>query len=198
MRYTLSHLYHLLDDGQEYFFPEEFYLYPPMSQSITIGSIVEENVSDQPFVVLSPACDLLIRSKGKFKTDRVLLVEIERENNIMDKALAEIKKMRDNKKKKEKMKEKVEEVFKNNYTYYYHWLPKTDFFAGGFLNFRKLTTLDEEKFNQEFGKPLIQISPPFVKDIVSRFSSFYARQGQPDIESGNFVMRHLDSLTNTA
>ena len=187
MRYTLSHLYHLLDDGQECFFPEEFYLHPPMLGGITTGSIVKENVSNQPFVVLSPACDLVIRSRGGFKTDRILLVEIEQENNIMDEALTEIKKMRDNKRKKEKMKEKVEEVFKNNYTYYYHWLPKTDFFAGGFLNFRKLTTLDKDSLSEKFGEPTIQISPPFVKDIVSRFSSYYARQGQPDIDNKDFI-----------
>ena len=28
----------------------------------------------------------------------------------------------------------------------------------------------------------IPISPPFVKDIVARFSSYYARQGQPNID----------------
>ena len=197
-RYTLNHLYHLLDDGQEHFFPEEFYLCPPMSDSITTGSIVKENASDQPFVVLSPACDLVSRNKGGFKTDRILLVSIEQEDNIMDEALKEIKKMRDNRKKKEKMKEKIEEVFKNNYTYYYHWLPKTDIFPGGFLNFRKLKALEEDCFREKFGKPMIQISPSFVKDIVSRFSSFYARQGQPDIESKDFVTRHLDRVTNTA
>ena len=197
-RHTLSHLYHLFDDGQEHFFPEEFYLCPPMSESITTGSIVKENVSNQSFVILSPACDLVIRDKGGFKTDRILLVNIEQEDNIMDEALTEIKKMPDNRRKKEKMKEKVEEVFKNNYTYYYHWLPKTDFFLGGFLNFRKLKALDENRFAEEFSKPFIQISPSFVKDIVSRFSSFYARQGQPDIDSKDSVTHYMDRYANTA
>ena len=197
-RYTLSHLYHLLDDGQEHFFPEEFYLCPPMSEGITTGSIIKKNASEQPFVVLSPACDLVKRSDGEFKTDRILLVEIEQEDNIMDQALKEINKMPDNRRKKEKMREKIEEVFKNNYTYYYHWLPKTDFFSGGFLNFRKLKALDKDCFAEEFGKPLIQISPSFVKDIVSRFSSFYARQGQPDIESKDFVTHYMARYTNTA
>ena len=198
MRYTLSHLLHLLDEGQEHFFPEEFYLDPPMSEHITTGSIVKENVSNQLYVVLSPACDLVIRSDSKIKTDRILLVKIEQENNIVDEALTEIMKMSNNRRKKEKVKEKVEEVLKNNYTYYYHWLPKTDFFEGGFLNFRKLITLDEDDFDKEFEKPFIQISPSFVKDIVSRFSSFYARQGQPDIESKDYVKRYLDRYTNTA
>lgn len=189
-RYTLSHLYHLLDDGQERFFPEEFYLCPPMSEDIKTGSIVKKNVSNQPFVVLSPACDLVIRSNGKFKTDRILLVEIEKENNIVDKALEGIK-------QKRKKEDKLKVIFNNNHTDYYHWLPEAHSFNGGFLNFRKLTAHDEDSFGKEFGKPIIQISPPFVKDIVSRFSSFYARQGQPDIESKDFVTRHLNRLTNT-
>ena len=33
----------------------------------------------------------------------------------------------------------------------------------------------------------IQISPSFVKDIVARFSSYYARQGQPNIDFTKFM-----------
>ena len=162
-----------------------------MSEDIETGSIVKENVSNQPFVILSPACDLVIRGNRGFKTDRILLVEIEQENNIVDDALDGIVQRR-------KKEDRLKAVFNNNHRDYYHWLPEAYSFDGGFLNFRKLVALDEEKFNQEFGKPLIQISPSFVKDIVSRFSSFYARQGQPDIESKDFVTRHLDRTTNTA
>ena len=184
MRYTLSHLYHLLDDGQECFFPEEFYLCPPMSEGITTGSIVKENVSNQLFVVLSPACDLVIRSRGGFKTDRILLVEIERENNIIDDALDGIR-------QRQKKKDKLKTIFNNNHRDYYHWLPEAYSFDGGFLNFRKLTAHDKDGFGKEFEEPIIQISPPFVKDIVSRFSSYYARQGQPDIDSANFIDRYI-------
>ena len=172
LRYTLNHLFQLLEEDEKFHFPEEVYLHPPIPGKITTGSIVKENVSNQLYVVLSPACDLVIRSDGKFKRDRILLVKIEQENNIVDKALTDIMKMSNNRRKKEKVKEKVEEVLKNNYTYYYHWLPKTDFFEGGFLNFRKLITLDEDNLDEEFGKPFIQVSPPFVKDIVSRFFFF--------------------------
>ena len=189
MRYTLSHLFHLLDNGQERFFPEEFYLC--LSEDITIGSIVKENDSDQLFVVLSPACDLVLRSSGGFKTDRILLVEIEQEKNIVDDALDGIV-------QKRKKEDKLKAVFNNNHRDYYHWLPKAYSFHGGFLNFRKLTAHDKDSFGKEFGEPIIQISPPFVKDIVSRFSSFYARQGQPDIESKDFVKFYLDLYANTA
>ena len=81
--------------------------------------------------------------------------------------------------KADKKKEKLKNVLGNNYTEYFHWLPKTNFFLGGFLNFRKLTTQTEKEFGEKFNPPKIQISPFFVKDIIARFSSYYARQGQP-------------------
>ena len=183
LRYALNHLLQLLEEEEERCFPEEFYLYPPVSEGITTGSIVKEKMGDQPFVVLSPACDLVIRRDREFKTDRILLVEIESENDVVNTALDGIR-------RRQSKENRLRDIFNNNYTDYYHWLPKTDFFAGGFLNFRKLNALNKNDFDKKFGNPTIQISPFFVKDIVSRFSSFYARQGQPDIDSQNFIDRY--------
>ena len=153
---------------------------PPATDKITTGSIV--HADDQWFVVMSPACDLVPRGKnGAPNTDQILLVEIESVDKILDGS---------------KSKGKVSELCSNKRTYY-HWLPKTDFFEGGILNFRKLTTHDKDNhdkdnFDEKFGKPTIQISPFFVKDIVSRFSSYYARQGQPDIDSKDFIDRYTN------
>ena len=94
LRYTLNHMIQLLEqeaescDSEEQSnhqdqrsFPEEVYLYPPVLQRITTGSIVKN--SNTWFVVLSPACDLVPRKNGKFKTKRVLLVEIEKTGDIV-------------------------------------------------------------------------------------------------------------------
>ncbi len=183
LRYTLNHLFQLLEADGERCFPEEFYLYPPVSEIITTGSIVKEKASDQPFVILSPACDLVIRRNGEFKTDRILLVEIESEDDVVNDAVDDIR-------RRQSKKNKLRDVFNNNHRDYYHWIPKAYSFNGGFLNFKRLRTLDKTGFDEKFGKPTIQISPFFVKDIVSRFSSFYARQGQPDIDSEGFITRY--------
>ena len=190
LRHTLNHLLALLDEGNENYFPEEVYLCPPMSEKFTTGSIV--TTEDQWFAVLSPACDLVIKKNGEFRTDCVLCVEIENTSYIVGKVLTEtgIKRMRNADKKKKKTEKLLKEIFKNSYTFYYHWLPETDFFEGGFLNFRKLQTLSEDEFRERFQQPCIQISPPFVKDIVSRFSSYYGRQGQPDLDNKDFVDYH--------
>ena len=182
LRHTLNHLSQLLEEDEDRFFPEEVYLYPPLSDRITTGSIVRKN--DQWFVVLSPACDLVVRNTGRFKTDRILLVETEKKADVVQAALDGIT-------KQSRKKRKLRDVFNNNYTDYYHWLPETSFFDGRFLNFRRLKNMNEDKFRKEFERPEIQISPSFVKDIVARFSSFYARQGQPDIESKETIDRIL-------
>ncbi len=175
LRYTLNHLFQLLEEDSESCFPEEFYLSPPATDKITTGSIV--HADDQWFVVMSPACDLVPRGKnGVPNTDQILLVEIESVDKVLDGS---------------KNKGKVSELCSNKRAYY-HWLPKTDFFDGGILNFRKLTTHDKDNFDEKFGKPTIQISPFFVKDIVSRFSSYYARQGQPEIDSKDFIDRYTN------
>ncbi len=173
LRYALNHLFQLLEDDEERCFPEEFYLYPPTLDRITTGSIVK--MDEQSFVVLTPACDLVPRGQnGEPNTNHILLTEIESVDQVLGGS---------------KSKSKITELCRNRLQYY-HWLPKTDFFEGGILNFRKLTTLDKDDFDEKFGKPTIQISPSFVKDIVSRFSSYYARQGQPDIDSEDFVIRY--------
>ena len=173
LRYTLNHLIQFLDEDEKRCFPEEVYLYPSVLDRITTGSIVYAD--DQYFVVLNPACDLVPRGEnGVPNTDYILLVEIESVSNVLGGS---------------KSKGRVTELCKNRIQYY-HWLPETDFFDGGILNFRKLKTLNEDNFEEKFGKPTIQISPSFVKDIVSRFSSYYARQGQPDIDSVDFVNRY--------
>ena len=173
LRYSLNHLLQLLEENEEDCFPEEVYLYPSVLDRITTGSIV--TTDDQWFVVLSPACDLVPRGEnGVRNTDYILLVEIEKVDKILGGS---------------KSKSKVTELCRNRRNHY-HWLPETDFFEGGILNFRKLISLNKENFGEKFAKPEIQISPSFVKDIVSRFSSYYARQGQPDIDSEDFVIRY--------
>ena len=175
LRYALNHLVQQLEEDDERCLPEEVYLHPPLSGNITTGSIVKDKTSNHQLVVLSPACDLVSRGENcQSNTHHILLVEIESVNDALNGS---------------RNKNRVESLVKNK-RQYFHWLPPTHFFEGGVLNFRKLNTLTNDEFDENFEKPSIQISPPFVKDIVSRFSSYYARQGQPDIDSSNFVAHY--------
>jgi hypothetical protein len=169
LRHTLNHLLLLLDED-ELFFPEEVYIYPPMSDQLYTGSIIKKKTKTEEkpaFVILTPACDLVIRESGSFKTDRILLIEIDDPELYNEKGKADKRR-------------------NNSLELYLHWLPKTVEFKGGFLNFRKITTITADEYNSFYEKPFIQIAPSFIKDIISRFSSFYARQGQPNIDMQAF------------
>ena len=161
LRHTLNHLSHRLDDDSENCFPEEFYLSPPLTDDIRTGVIMTREDGVSRFVVMSPACDLAIRDNGDFNTDRILVAEIDDAGSISSSNRGN--------------------AIRNRIGHY-HWLPRTDFFEGGFLNFRKLSTSEPDDFGGIYEPASIQIAPSFLKDIVSRFSSYYARQGQPGID----------------
>ena len=175
LRFVVSHLIECLDAGTDMYFKEEVYITPPPTTNFKTGSILSKKETHNKYVVLNPACDIATRQDGAFKTDRILLAEIEPMKDVLEMSAAEVT-------KRGKKKRRIEEAIKNNHTDYYHWLPNVAFFDGGFINFRKVSTFTKQELENNFElPPKLQISSPFVKDVVSRFSSFYARQGQPDL-----------------
>ena len=77
LRYTLNHLIQSIDIDVERYYPEEFYIYPPLSDEIRTGSILKEKgAGDRLFVVMSPDCDIVVREDGNRNTDRILLAQV--------------------------------------------------------------------------------------------------------------------------
>lgn len=167
LRHTLNHLIHLIDQNQDPYYPEEIYIYPMDMQEITTGRVLEKNSSLGRVVVLSPACDLILRKDGNMKTDQILLVFIEAAENVEN----------------GKNKKEINRLRSNNFSGYYHFLPNFREFGSGYINFRKLISVSTKEINIDYKRQPVQISPPFIKDIISRFSSYYARQGQPEIQT---------------
>jgi len=196
LRLTINHIIELIDEYDGRYIPEEMYISPVISKALKTGCIVKKRNTDQYCVVLSPACDLALHN-GQFKTDRVMVCLIEKtdmsivENSRKDSIISISDSDTDEQKKVKAEKiGKAQKTLKllqsNNYASYFHYLPKTNVFEGGFINFRKVETFKPTDFGKGFESPSAQISTAFVKDIVSRFSSYYARQGQPD-----FDLEHL-------
>jgi CheY-like chemotaxis protein len=177
LRFVIAHLYEVIDNDIANYFPEETYIHPPISDGLMTGSIVKQNDSSDYFIVLSPACDLVLH-KGQIKTDRILLCAVE--GDIIKEAVKNL--ISTDKEKKNKATATLDKIPRNSYCYYYHYLPKVDYFEGGIVNFRKVSTYKPEEIAAKFGKPELQVAAPFIKDIISRFSVYYARQGQPDFD----------------
>ncbi len=178
LRYSLSQLIYLLEDGEDEVLPEEFYIYPANKKEIKPGTIITERdcLAEQKvfFVVMTPACDLIIRDNGESNTDFVLLARVQPHSIF-------IKEKHLNVSSSKSATNELESLIRNKKNYY-HWLPKTNFFEGGFLNFRDLRTEYLTKIRENYEISRTQISQTFSKDIMARFASYYARQGQPDID----------------
>ena len=190
LRHALNHLIQLLDGDVDKCYPEEMYIYPPVSPRVDTGCIVKSKNSNNFYVVMNPACDLAERDNGGCNTDRALLAKIDSEAEFLADELIKrkIKKPELNELPKKDKGSSIKSA-RQHKTFYYHWLPETEFFKGGFVNFRKIATHTQEEFDEKFEAPFVQISSPFLKDIVARFSSYYARQGQPDIDHEKVQIR---------
>ncbi len=164
LRYTLNHMQQFLDEDKEEYYPEEVYIFPPIKKNLQTGCVVQCKKTKRYLLVVSPACDL-----ANNKTERIQLLEIENLEETIDNRC---KKNKDN-----------QDRLKNNtFSLFYHYLPKTGFFPGGFINFRLIHSVKPRQMKKFFSEPILQISASFCKDVVSRFSSYYARQGQPLIK----------------
>lgn len=141
--------------------PEEMYIIPSPHENIKTGTILQKDTNF--YVVLNPECDLVLRDKkdGKEKspnTDFVLIC-------LLNQDFEAIKSQKDLKN------------YKLGYTYY---LPKNSLFDESYLNFRNIQSVsyNDIKGNYEIKG---QITNCFSKEIVQKFSSYYSRQGQPDL-----------------
>ena len=175
LRYVVSHIQELIDTEVPAYETEEMYIKQPVTNEIRTGGIYTSKRDSMSCIVLSPPCDLAIRADGKPKTDRILVCEIDDNDSVVSIITSGIE-------KKDKKIKAIEKALKNNYSDYYHWLPRNDIYQGGYINFRKVITYSPEDFAKEFEKSEVKVQEFFVKSILNRFSAYYARQGQPDFK----------------
>ena len=169
LRLVIGHLSQLLREGAQTL-PAEVYVRALETKYPSNGAIVERKSDGALAIVMTPSCDLAIRANGECKTDRICVCWIERVEAVAAVAHAS------------GGKGAVDKLYKNAFAPYYHFLPNSGAFGGGVINFRAIATFALEEFEAAFAKPLRQVSIYFVKDIIARFASFYARQGQPDLD----------------
>lgn len=73
----------------------------------------------------------------------------------------------------------------------FHFLPKISMFEGGFVDFRTLISVEYDKEKGELVDKTYEklgvITEHFKKNIISRFSTYYHRQGQPEFNEDSVL-----------
>lgn len=175
-RYIMNHLkeeFELDEDGKfETYHSSEFYIAPPIKQNFFTGDILEKDSIN--YIILMPPCDMA----NEGKVQNVVLAKIE---NINFSHIKSAKKKLKLDSTDDKSKFKILSLLNNTYSLNYHFLPQTNMFQGGFVDFRKIQSVKLNELKDEY-KRIGTISSEFIKDIISRFSQYYSRQGQPCLD----------------
>ena len=187
-RYILSYLESRLSNNYKNFHTEEVYLKVKTEeigndQSIKLKTwrIIKPINSDKLYIIMNPACDI---ASNKF--DNIICLHIEPLAHVFDNSFTN--NINNYFNGVDGAKKKIENTIKEKNGYYWMILPKTSLCEGGRINFKKIKSLDRNQISQTNSWYLIwyeaicDMAPLFVKDIISKFSSYYARQWTPDYE----------------
>ena len=174
--------------------PIEMYMFPNPIKQVCTCDIYKKDISEdnyEYFIVLTPSCDLankkvdevILCKIKKYDEIRSFVEQLNKYNNESDKGSSKAK----------KAKESLSKWFRNSHadSMRYHFLPKVNKFTGGFVDFRSIISLEYNKdsgeiINEEYSKVGV-ITESFKRDIVSRFSSYYHRQGQPEFNCDSIL-----------
>lgn len=148
----------------------EFYIKPAIKETPFTGDII--SYDDKKYIVITAACDM-----EQDNSDYVVLCKIE--FGIIDKLKERIK-------NGSNTAEKELERYINNSKARYHLLPPCNLFSGGLIDFQIIRSVTKEDF-REHSSVIASVNPSFNKDIQARFSHYYGRQGQPQLNKQNII-----------
>lgn len=176
IRYCIMHLQEYLDmssggdDEFSDYFPAEFFITGPIKNRMFTGDIFTYNSCR--YVAITPACDF-----GNNKADRILCLKINELKKIDDRFIP--LNMTSSAKKD------LKPLLTNNKPRY-HFIPSLYFknksYDSGIIDFQNQTSFDFKEISDNSKvERIATISQPFLKDLIERYSRYYARQGAPNI-----------------
>ena len=194
MRYILTHLVEYLDlsDESGHYNDAEYYIIPPIRKFLSSGDIVKD-ANQNLYIILSPACDIAIRKViddvPQINAEKITLVKLYEVNDDTYRSFLKI----EGKLTKKALTKKLEPIMKGQDPRL-HYLPKYRDIKASIADFRNIYSIS---FTSEFyGKydRLGTISSHFFKDIQSKFSSYHARQGAPNIDISGAIEYHMENI----
>ena len=173
LRYTILHMLEYLDESKIH--PSEFYITRPVRENLSTGDLI--------------LLDDVLYHRGKRKVEKVFLLRIKELEEISEfKKLKDIEKFEDLSGTK---KSELSKLITNSAKPYYHYIPRHSSINAGIIDFQDKYSIPveelEQKINTKAADNFATISMPFLKDLIERYSSYYARQGSPDFDSDEII-----------
>ncbi|PCE66309.1 hypothetical protein [Sediminicola luteus] len=177
LRYTILHMLEYLDESKVH--PSEFYITRPVKESLSTGDLI--TLDGNRFVVLTPACDF-----AQKKVSKVFLLRIK----DISEEVSGIEEIQTIEGLSSTKKGKLEKLIGNKSSYY-HFIPQHKGINAGIIDFQHKLSIPLDKLQTGIKNSDIDrfatISMPFLKDLIERYSSYYARQGSPDFDSDEII-----------
>ena len=173
----------LTEEGEfEKCHPAEVYIIPPVKTYCFTGDILKNKNTEEYFLILTPACDMVLRKKKEnvecetyTNAEKIILVKLIKFNQNSD-----VRAYIDDPNNKTKIKA-VESYIKNKKKERYYFLPSFGSQIPVLLiDFQDINGINPEDLNTY--DRVASIHEPFLKDIIVKFTSYYARQGSPDLD----------------
>jgi hypothetical protein len=154
--------------------PGEMYIIPPIKKHYHTGDIIEKD--GETYIILNPACDIV----NDVNLDYYILVKIvcfTTLTSLVDKIKTDkpYDYFYDSLNKKGKS---CYDDCRSNKKDRFHYLPEFDVMPDHIIDFQNIIMIPKGEITSF--RRLASISSPFLKDIIARFSAYYARQGQPN------------------
>ncbi len=183
-RYTASCIRENLVAPVSNLHPGEVYIFPPIAPDITTGDLLKDLSNNQLYIVLTPACDLVKRKGGKRNTNLATCCKL----TLPLEALQDMKEcgtkgdLFKGEEITKKGREKIDDIKNKRGKDCYCYLPPFVLIQESIVNFKQINTFslieleDSSKFER-----ICSVSETFLRDIISKFSNFYGRQGSPEV-----------------
>ncbi len=181
IRYVVSRLTHKYSlnidtrDKSDEFSPSEYYINPNIREKPYSGTIIKNLESQKRYIIINASCDME-RELPDFITVCELDEQIRSEYQSKYHA--------SNSNGKKSIKDKFNNMIKNS-NQRFHFLPEYSSIKESFIDFQKIISIENKKIVGENQEYIIEysVTPDIFKDIQYRFSHYYARQGQPDLDN---------------
>lgn len=167
----------LTSAGFEKLYPAEVYFIPPVKQDYFTGDILKKN--EKYYLILSPACDMVVRDENSRNAEIILTCRLIPWNEKEEFVSFASTQSNENK-------GKVKSIIENKKNRY-HFLPPYGEFTGFVIDFQDVNQIPVSALKSYSREA--EVTDFFLSNIIARFSTYYSRQGQPEIDSDMIIAK---------